>query len=242
MKRYGIVLSISVLLALAATTASFAQYPPPGQTVVLPMGAGWFDDTQVWFVSAAAADIDPAAAAPVYVTVNPTEPQGPVFSTAPGPAPYWAPPYSSVWRVVQVAWSPWATRIPLTSEQQITNMAADGMLSLRETGATVRYPIVVVGLLGDPLYVAPEVLGVDFVRARVELPAWRVYDWNDNTAPAGSGQITVAAGGTANDNSGSGPFDILMRMALFPITPQGTVLTDWTDVLNPPASTGSSGT
>jgi hypothetical protein len=218
MKRYGILVTISILLALAAATTPFAQYPPPDGSVVLPMGMGWFDDTPAWFVSTATTNISTAAAPPVFVTINSIVPQGPVFSTAPRAySPY---RYSGVWHVVYVAYNGLAARVPLTSEQQIAGMASAGTLSLRRTDTTVQYPIVVVGLLDDPLYAAPDVLSIDLVRAQVELP-YRQY--------------TLAAGGTAKDNSGSSPFDILMRMAQFPVTPRGTVLTDWSGVLDSPA-------
>jgi hypothetical protein len=243
MKRYSLLLTISVALILAAPAASFAQYPPPDQSVVLPMGMGWFNDTPAWFVSTATMNINSLAAAPVYITTNSDLPQGPVFSAAPGAD--WPAGYSGVWRVVYVAWSPWAVRMPLTSERQIIRMASAGMLSLQATDITAQYPIVVVGLLGDPLYVAPEVMGIDFARAQVELPAWRVYGWNDShiaATPADSGEGALAAGGAADENSSYGPFDMLMRMARFPLTPQGTVLTDWSDVLSSPAPTGPTGT
>ena len=195
MKCYSLLLTISVLLALAASTASFAAFPEPDGSVVFGLGMGWFNDTPAWFVSTDTTDISlagtqrltlfeavPTGAAPVYVVTNPAEPQGPIFSTAPGPAPVLYPPpyYSGIWRVVYVDWNSGATRMPLTSAQQIMAMASAGALSLLGTQTAVDYSIVAIGSLGDPVYVTPQVRGIDPVRLQVELPAWNVYsqDWD----------------------------------------------------------------
>jgi|GEM_PF-2674381 len=247
MKRYSLVASISVLLTLAALT-SFAS-PGPGGTITLPMSRGWFDDALAWFVSD---DMSPAlppsasiGAPPVYILTN--APQGPVFSTAPGLPPR-PPYYSGVWHVVYAVWNPQATRLVLTSQQQVLTMADSGAMTLIDTGIAIRYPIFVIGPLDVPMYVAPVVVGVDPFRALVELPPPDAGDQAatmDLNQPAGGGAASVepetsltgrdspAVGGTASESTTDvGPFALLTAAANFPLTPEGKVLTDWSQMLD----------
>lgn len=191
MKRYSLLLAVSVLLVLVSPGASLAVFPQPDDSVVLPVNQGWFNGIQAWYISTDTTDISlagqdrltlfqavPTGAAPVYIITNPAEAQGPVFSAAPDPVPRPYPPppyYSGIWRVVYVTWNSGAARIPLFSEQQIMDLEATRALSLLWTQIAVDSSIVAVGPLGRPDYLIPQAEDLSLAAREIRLPTWSTY-------------------------------------------------------------------
>lgn len=191
MKRYSLLLTVSILLVFASARATFAVFPQPDGSVVLSLGMGWFNGNQAWFINTDTTDPSlaasqgltlfyarPAGAAPVYVITNPAEMQGPVFSVAPDPVPrpYRAAPYySGIWQAVYVTWNAGASIVPLVSEQQIADLEYAGALTLLTTDIVVDYSIVAVGPLDRPYYLIPQAQDIDLANWDIRLPTWNTY-------------------------------------------------------------------
>lgn len=191
MKRSGLLSIISTVLVLAGASASLAVFPVPDGSVLLQLNQGWYSGTPAWFISTDATDISiagnqrltlfqavPTGAAPVYIVTNVVERPGPVFSTAPDPvaAAYALPAYySGLWRVVYVTWSSGAARVPLTSEQQILDLASRGAVSMLGTAIAVDYSIVALGPLGKPEYLIPQAQDLRLATREIQLPTWSTF-------------------------------------------------------------------
>lgn len=197
MKRYGLLLAFSIILALAGANGALAVFPTPDTSVAFHLNQGWFAGREAWFISTDTTDVNlanqqrlrvfqalPTTAAPVYIVTNPIEPQGPVFSAAPDPVqlPSQPPYYSGIWRVIYVNWNSAAPRVPLVSEEQIMDLQSNQALSLQPTFTAIDYSIMAIGPLGDPDYLIPQAQDVSLARKEIVLPAWNIYsqDWTAN--------------------------------------------------------------
>ena len=181
----------STLLVLLSASASLAVFPTPDGSVVLPLHQGWYNDTPAWFITTDTTDISlagergltlfvgvPTGAAPIYFVTNLLEPQGPVFSAAPDPVPRPSPPppyYSGIWRVVFLAWSTGATKVLLTSEQQILGLVSTGALTTLDTLNAVDFSIMALGPLGMPDYLIPQAEDLRLATREVQLPTWNIF-------------------------------------------------------------------
>lgn len=95
------------------------------------------------------------AARPMYIVLNPTKTQGPVFSTTPGQSEY-----SGLWQVFYITWLPGSTpRAILNSDPEGPGnpfglpTALDATIVAQDT--VVQLPIAALGVLGGPWYPAP---------------------------------------------------------------------------------------
>jgi hypothetical protein len=190
MKRYSSLLIFSTLLMLLGASASFAVFPVPDGSVVLPLHQGWFNYAPAWFISTDTSDINmagqqkltlfmgvPTGAPPVYIVTNLINGQGPVFSAAPDPvpSPRTQPPYySGLWQVVYATWSTGAVKVTLTSELQIMDMVSRGAITLLGTPISVDYSIMALGPLGRPDYLIPQAQDLRLATREVRLPTWNI--------------------------------------------------------------------
>jgi len=206
MKRYGLLLPFMIFLALVANSGALAVFPAPDASVTFHLNQGWFDGHEAWFISTDTTEVNlanqqrlrvfqalPTNAAPVYIVTNPIEPQGPVFSAAPDPVPQpnQPPYYSGIWRVIYVNWNTIANRVPLVSEQQITDLLSSQALSLVPTLDAIDYSIVAIGPLGDPDYLIPQAQDVSLARKEIVLPAWDIYSQDPTTGRVYARQVII---------------------------------------------------
>ena len=168
MKRYSLMISLSIALVLFLASASLAVFPVPDGTVTMQMRQGWFGGQLAWYICTDTNNVKFAfdynltlapklssatfhiGAIGVYIVLNPAATQGPVFTQVPG-----GPFYSPILRVRYVTWNPGATKVPLISSSQIATLQGLGDVTVTDTEIRLDYPIVAVGPLGGPWVPAP---------------------------------------------------------------------------------------
>lgn len=125
----------------------------PRSMVSLPAFSGTFDKHAVLYIytdssNKAQAQADHVtyspslarllgSAAPVYFVLNGGQSRGPIFTNRPGEAGY-----TPLVRVVEVRWKTPATVVALESDEQIGQLAKQGVLTLARTGTVISAPIV----------------------------------------------------------------------------------------------------
>ena len=202
MRRLGMVLFVSAVLAAVVAGPSAAVYPVPDGAVNLQMNQGWFDDVVAWFIATDTNDISIAAssgmtlapklsntlppnstAQPVYWPTNAFPPRV-VFSTAPGEIEY-----SGIWQVFFVTWKPGFGR-PITNAQPASMMNPTGLPDASEadtveTNTVVDLPIVALHRLAGPFlpkpppfYRIPQAIHHDPRGRRITLPTWDTYTFD----------------------------------------------------------------
>ena len=201
MRRLGIVLFVSAVLAAVVASPSAAVYPVPDGAVTLEMAQGWFDDVVAWFIPTDTNNINLArtgltlapklsntlppnsTAQPVYWPTNAFPPRL-VFSTAPGELEY-----SGIWQVFFITWKPRFTR-PITNAQPASMMNPMGLPDASEadtveTDIVIELPIVALHRLAGPFlpkpppfYRIPQAIDHDPRRRRITLPTWDTYTFD----------------------------------------------------------------
>ncbi len=149
------VLLVASLLGARATGQAHpaADAMGPRSTVSLPAFAGTFDRHTVLYIYTDTSDKAQAradhvtyspslakllqSATPVYFVTNGGHAHGPIFTNRPGEAGY--TPFD---RVVAVAWKTPAAAVVLESDEQIRQLAQQGVLALTRTGTVINAPIV----------------------------------------------------------------------------------------------------
>lgn len=153
---------------LVAVVALLLVACASGPQVSLPLRFAWFEGRQIGYVSTDASDAEAARTmginhAPRLAATVPPDNASPgqrhalervymftdgaqinVFPSVPtpvGPAST-DRAYSPLWRVVEVAWLPGATRRVLTSEEAVLDAVERGQLSLRVTRVVVNCAVV----------------------------------------------------------------------------------------------------
>jgi hypothetical protein len=218
-----VLLSSTACLAIFPTP----DFPPTGIGYLdYQLRLGWSNNTQAWYLNFDASTNDvstarrgapffwvssklssalvsrgggqPIGAQPMYIVLNPTAAQGPVFSTVPGQALY-----SGLWQVFYVTWKPGAAKRPITNsnpspDPQGLPSASDA--DITSTRIVIQYPIAAVGRLGGPWSPAPPgtyriaqaVVDQDYTATkRIFLPTFTVFCQNFITKAVTKEIVTI---------------------------------------------------
>jgi len=197
MKRWSTLLVALGALLLLSAGASHAVFPVPDGTGTFQLRQGWYGPgIPVWYIGTDASTIRFATTeclrlspklsrgfygsgvAAMFIVTNGLATQGPVFETIPGQSLY-----SGIWRVRLVTWTDLSARVPLISIGQILALKTAGKLDYAESDTRADYPILAVGVLGNPFdpplpiltYVTPQVKAINTKAKTVTLPVWNVY-------------------------------------------------------------------
>ena len=182
--------TLALFIAVVCASPSSASAPIPDGYTTLSLLQGWYNNTQAWYIATATNDIrfaqtqgltlSPrltlglASVPPVYIVTNFQQP--PVFSASPTGGPV---DYAGLWRVNYITWLPGSSPRPITNAlpESIANprgIPTSG-ISQTVTNVVVDYPILILGQLGAPAYVIPQLRSVDYRSKTAVLPFFNVY-------------------------------------------------------------------